>query len=81
MVICGYGVCMETNRTQQNQTYVIYVYEKKAATYDEHDGFGDYPRYGARRVCEVGATSEEHALEVVGLRDTYTQLFWAKLAQ
>jgi hypothetical protein len=68
------------NATAQNQTYVIYVYEAKPATYDEYDGYGDYVNYGARRVCEVGATSEEHALEVAGLKDTYTRLFWAKLA-
>lgn len=61
------------------KTYGIYVYEAKPATYDEHDGFGDYVNYGARRICEVGATSEEHALEVAGFSDNYHQLFWAKL--
>lgn len=65
----------------QNQTYVIYVYEKKAATYDERDGYGDYPTFGARRVCEVGASSEDQALEIAGVRDNYTQIFWAKLAE
>jgi hypothetical protein len=71
---------MKKTPTTQNQTYVIYVYEKKVATYDARDGYGDYPTYGARRVCEVGAKSEEHALEVAGFKDTYHRLFWAKLA-
>jgi hypothetical protein len=69
------------NATPQNKTYVIYCYEAKAATYDENDGFGDYKNYGTRRVCEVGATSEEHALQVAGLRDTYDRIFWASEAK
>lgn len=60
-------------------TYGIFVYEAKAATYDEYDGFGDYVNYGARRICEVGATSEENALEVAGFADNYNQIFWATL--
>lgn len=71
---------MKTNPTTQNQTYVIYVYEKKAATYDEHDGYGDYPRYGFRRFCEVGASNEDEALKIAGVRDNFNQLFIAKLA-
>ena len=64
-----------------NQSYGIYVYEKAPATYDEYDGFGDYVNYKARRICEVGATSEEHALEIAGFKDNYNQLFWAKLVE
>jgi len=70
---------MNTTPTTQNQTYGIYVYEPAPATYDENDGFGDYVNYRARKICEVGATSEEHALQIRGVSDTYTQIFWAKL--
>jgi hypothetical protein len=70
---------MKTNPTAQNQTYGIYVYEAKAPTYDEKDGFGDYVNFGARRICEVGATSEEHALEIAGFSDTWNSIYWAKL--
>ena len=78
VVICGYSVCMETNTTQ-NQTYGIYVYMAKAATYDEFDGFGDYVNYGTRRICEVGATSEAEALKIAGFTDNHDQIFWASL--
>ena len=71
---------MNTNPTTQNNMYAIFVYEAKPATYDEYDGFGDYKNYGARRLFEVGATSEEHALQVAMVSDNYDQIFWAKLA-
>jgi hypothetical protein len=70
---------MNTNPTTANQTYAIYVYMAKPATYDEFDGFGDYKNYGAKRICEVGATSEEHALQIAMVSDNHDQIFWAKL--
>jgi hypothetical protein len=79
MVTCGYTCSMETNTTSENQTYAIYVYMAKPATYDEFDGFGDYVNFGAKKVCEVGATSEEEALKIAGFTDNHDQLFWASL--
>lgn len=78
MVTCGYTYYMETSTTQ-NETYAIYVYMAKAATYDEFDGFGDYVNYGAKKVCEVGATSEQEALKIAGFSDNYDQIFWASV--
>ena len=71
---------MET-RTTENQTYGIYVYMAKPATYDEYDGFGDYVNYGAKKICEVGATSEEEALKIAGFTDNRDQIFWASLVK
>jgi hypothetical protein len=79
MVTCGYTGSMETSTTTQNQTYGIYVYMAKPATYDEFDGFGDYVNYGAKKVCEIGATSEEEALKIAGFTDNHDQIFWASL--
>lgn len=78
VVTCGYTDYMETSTTQ-NETYGVYVYMAKPATYDEFDGFGDYVNYGPKKVCEVGATSEAHALEICGFTDNYDQIFWASV--
>ena len=49
----------------ENNDYRVTVIQPLTATYDQHDGFGDFVNYRERTLGVVGATSAEEAIELV----------------
>ncbi len=60
------------------KTYVIKAVVKVAGTYDEFDGFGDYPTFRTINHCEVGANSPEEALKDYGFKDSWDISYFAE---
>jgi hypothetical protein len=60
------------------KTYAIKAVVKVAGTYDEYDGFGDYPTYKTCFAGEVGANSPEEALKNYGFKDSWDISYFAE---
>jgi len=49
----------------ENSDYRVTILQPLTATYDQHDGFGDFVNYKERTLGVVGAVSSTHAIALM----------------